>query len=80
MPNGHVVRNQSPMQQSCGLNGKDGKGRPKSLYLRPAEVSRELTEDEFSSAELQKLLSKGVFVDVTGFAERQRLARAAQGR
>jgi hypothetical protein len=58
---------------------KDGRGFPTTLRLAPGETSRELSEEEFSSAELQKFLTKRVFVDVTGFAERQRVAKAALG-
>lgn len=77
---GHLVRNVSPMMHGASLCTKDAStGHPCTLRLRPGETSRELTEDEFRSAEVQRLVEKKLFVDVTGFAERQRLAREAHG-
>jgi len=80
MPTTFKVRNVSPMLQTVNLSGVDEKGRPKSINLAPGEVSRDLSEDELRSAEIQKLCKMRVLVDVTGFADRQRLAKEAQGR
>lgn len=76
----YKIRNVSPMMQAVNLPGVGEKGRQKSLNLAPGEVSRELSEDEFRSAEVQKLCKMRVLVDVTSFADRQRLAKEAQGR
>lgn len=76
---GRLIRNVSATMQGANLCTKQANGFPCVLRLVPGEVSREVSEEEFRSAELQKLLSLKVFVDVTGFAERQRQARAALG-
>lgn len=79
MSNTFKVRSASRGLLSVNLDEKDEKGIRKALYLAPGETSRELSETEFRSAELQKLVGKRVLCDVTGFAERQRLAREAAG-
>lgn len=81
MAEGRQVRNVSAMMHEASLCTKDPKsGHPCCVRLRPGEISRVLSEDEFRSAELTKLLGMKVFVDVTGYEERQRQAREALGR
>lgn len=58
------VMNASRMMKSINL-GKDEQGKYKSLFLRPREVSRLLTDEEAASPEVSKLLQLRELVPVT---------------
>lgn len=78
MSNGEMYRvmNIAPMMRSLNLVGTTEKGWPKSLILAAREVSQPLSEEEFRSPELQKMLGTRDLVDVTKTYGAKEAARA----
>lgn len=66
----------SPMMFTMNLDTKNAKGIRESLLLQPRQRI-EITESQFRSAELQKLLGARFLVDVTA-AHEKRAQREAE--
>ena len=70
----YTLMNATGAMLCANLDTMDEKGRRAALILMDRERTRELTEEEYRSREVQKLLRKGDLKDVSAIDERRKAA------
>ena len=76
----YTLMNATGSMLCVNLDCVDEKGRRAALILMDRERTRELTECEYRSREVQKLLRKGDLKDVSVIEERRKAAAEAAPR